>query len=172
MHVWLDPRNAAILSSAIAAALIDADPDNAATYRSNAAKLEADLAALEQSLRERIEPVHDRPFVVFHDAYQYFEARFDVNAVGSITVSPEIQPGAARLKELQDTIARVQASCVFSEPQFEPRLVRTVTEGTDAKSGVLDPLGAEIPAGPDHYSELLESLAGSLVECLGGTEAG
>ncbi len=172
MHVWLDPRNAAVMARAIADALIAADPANAPAYRANLAQLQANLTDLEQALGERLEAIHDRPFVVFHDAYQYFETRFDVMAVGSITVSPEVQPGAARLRELRHTIEEVGAHCVFSEPQFEPRLVETVTEGTDAKPGTLDPLGAELPAGPGQYFALMEGMAGSLIGCLGGPEAG
>ncbi len=171
-HVWLDPRNAAVMARAIADALIAADPANAPAYRANLAQLQANLTDLEQALGERLEAIHDRPFVVFHDAYQYFETRFDMMAVGSITVSPDIQPGAARLRELRHTIEEVGAHCVFSEPQFEPRLVETVTEGTDAKSGTLDPLGAELPAGPGQYFALMEGMAGSLIGCLGGPEAG
>ncbi len=172
MHVWLDPRNAAAMARMIADALITADPANAPAYRANAARLQADLTVLEVEARERLAAVHDRPFVVFHDAYQYFEARFDVAAVGSITVSPDIQPGAARLRELRQTIESVDAHCVFSEPQFEPRLVETVTEGTDAKSGTLDPLGAALPAGPGQYFALMNAMTDSLIDCLGRPEAG
>ena len=172
MHVWLDPRNAAAMARMIAEALIAADPQNTPAYRANAARLDADLAALERTLRERLAPVRERPFVVFHDAYQYFEDRFDVNAVGSITVSPDIQPGAARLRELRQTLAATQARCVFSEPQFEPRLVETVVEGTDARSGILDPLGAALSAGPSQYFQLMEAMAGSLIDCLGKSESG
>jgi len=172
MHIWLDPRNGTAMAGSIAAALIEADPDNASIYRSNLARLDAGLAALENSIDESIEAVRETPFVVFHDAYQYFESRFDVNAVGSITVSPETQPGAARLRELRETIASTGARCVFSEPQFEPRLLETVVEGTDVAPGVLDPLGAELAAGPDLYFELMRGMADSLVDCLGGRDAG
>ncbi len=172
MHVWLDPRNAAAMAQVVAEALVAADPENAPAYRANAARLDADLAALEHALEERLATVRDRPFVVFHDAYQYFEGRFAVNAVGSITVSPDIQPGAARLRELRQTLAATQARCVFSEPQFEPRLVETLVDGMEAESGVLDPLGAELPAGPGQYFLLMNTMADSLIDCLGGPEAG
>ncbi len=172
MHVWLDPRNAAAMARMIAEALIAADPNNAPAYRVNAARLDADLTALEHALGRRLEPVRERPYIVFHDAYQYFEARFGVNAVGSITVSPDRQPGAARLRQLRQTLTETRARCVFSEPQFEPRLIETVIEGTEARPGVLDPLGAAIPAGPGQYFRLMESMAASMIECLGGSEAG
>ncbi len=166
MHLWLDPRNGAAMARSITTVLIEADPDNAPVYRSNLARLNAGLSDLERSIGESLEAVRETPFVVFHDAYQYFERRFDVNAVGSITVSPENQPGAARLRELQGTIAATDARCVFSEPQFEPRLLNTIVEGTEARAGVLDPLGSAIPAGPGQYFALLRGMADSLVDCL------
>ena len=68
--------------------------------------------------------------MVFHDAYQYFEHRFGLTAVGSITVSPEVQPSAKRLTEIRRKIAALDARCVFAEPRFQPNLVNAVIEGT------------------------------------------
>ncbi len=104
--------------------------------------------------------------VVFHDAYQYFEERFGMTAVGSITVSPEVVPGASRIRELKDKIVELDAHCVFSEPQFQPKIVFTVAEGTQANTGVLDPLGASIADGPELYFTLIRDMANSLQECL------
>ena len=105
-------------------------------------------------------------FVVFHDAYQYFEERFGLKAVGSITVSPEVVPGVKRIKELKTKIRELNAICVFSEPQFKPKLVKTVIEGTQAKTGVLDPLGATIQNGPKLYFILIHNMANNLNKCL------
>jgi zinc transport system substrate-binding protein len=113
-----------------------------------------------------LEPVKDSRFVVFHDAYQYFEQRFGMSAVGSVTVSPEVLPGAERISELHAKIKELNAVCVFSEPQFESKLVQTVTEGTDAKSGVLDPLGTGIENGPELYFTLIKNMATSFKTCL------
>ena len=107
-----------------------------------------------------------RGYVVFHDAYQYFENRFGVSAVGSITVSPEVLPGAERVAELRDKVRNLDATCVFSEPQFEPKLVMTITENTNAGTGVLDPLGASINDGPELYFTLIRNMAKSLKDCL------
>jgi zinc transport system substrate-binding protein len=166
MHIWLDPGNAEIMVDAIAEALSRADPDNAAAYARNAEALEADLDRLDERLAGKLEPVRERPYVVFHDAYHYFEHRYGLNRVGSITVSPERPPGAQRLQKIRDELAKQEAACVFAEPQFEPALVQTVVEGTGARTGVLDPLGAALEEGPQHYFELLDGLADSLVECL------
>jgi zinc transport system substrate-binding protein len=168
MHLWLDPQNAEAFAEAVVAALAEADPANAEAYRANGEALAARLDALTAELEATLEPVHDRPFVVFHDAYQYLEHRFDLNTVGSITVSPDVQPGAQRLAEIQHTIEELGAVCVFAEPQFEPRLVEVVTAGTGARPGVLDPLGADLPDGPDLYFDLMRRNARALADCLAG----
>lgn len=166
MHFWLDPMNARAFVHEIEEALVEADPENAEAYSTNAARLNERLNALMAETAKAVEPVKDRRFVVFHDAYQYFEKRFGIEASGSITVSPEALPGAARLAELKARIAELGVACVFAEPQFEPRLISVVTEGTDARSGVLDPLGADLTDGPDLYFELIRNLTTSLTECL------
>ncbi|WP_295811640.1 zinc ABC transporter substrate-binding protein ZnuA [uncultured Nitratireductor sp.] len=165
-HIWLDPENAKIMVDAIAEALGAADADNASAYAANAEKLNERIDALAAEVTTELEPVKDRPFIVFHDAYQYFEKRFGLEAAGSITVSPEVIPGAQRVDEIRTKVSELDAACVFAEPQFEPRLVEVVTEGTDAKSGVLDPLGAEIADGKDLYFELIRAMAASLKKCL------
>lgn len=167
-HLWLDPVNAQVMVAAIADTLAAADPSHAETYRANAQATTARLDTLIADLSADLASLADTPFVVFHDAYQYFEHRFGLRAVGSITVSPETSPGAARLTEIRDRVRDQGAVCVFSEPQFEPRLVRVVVEGTDARAGVLDPLGADLADGPDLYDTLLRDLAVSLRACLEG----
>ena len=167
-HVWLDPINAKAIVHEIEEALVKADPKHASTYEANAHKMMDKLDSLTAELREELEPVHEKGFIVFHDAYQYFEQRFDVAAIGSITVSPEVMPGAERVSELREKILELNATCVFSEPQFEPKLVETLVEGTGARTGVLDPLGATLTKGPDLYFQLLRNMASSLKKCLSG----
>ena len=166
MHVWLDPENAKIMINAIEEALIEADPRNARTYQGNAANVKRDLDKLITEVDAEMSPVKGTPYVVFHDAYQYFEVRFGMKPVGSITVSPETLPGAKRVKELREKIKSLNASCVFSEPQFEPKLIATVIEGTSAGTGVLDPLGVSIKAGPEMYFTLIRNMSKSLKNCL------
>ena len=167
MHIWLDPRNAEALTAGIAAALGDADPPNASIYEANAERLRQQLDELDHSLQDRLVAVANRPYVVFHDAYQYFERRYGVRAVGALTINPTLQPSARRLLEIQGRLEQLNAACVFAEPQFEPALVETVLEGTSAKKGLLDPLGADLEAGPEQYFQLMYRLADSLVSCLG-----
>ena len=165
-HVWLDPQNAKALVHEIEEHLAEIDPSNAAKYEANAKAVMKKLDALTKEIEADLKPIRERGYVVFHDAYQYFEKRFGVSAVGSITVSPEVLPGAERVSELRDKVRSLSASCVFSEPQFEPKLVKTITENTDAGTGVLDPLGANIKDGPDLYFTLIRNMAKSLKDCL------
>ena len=166
-HLWLDPKNAEAMAGAIAAALAKVDPEHAALYAANEAKLKARLAETTAKIEAMLEPVRGARFVVFHDAYQYFEARFGMAAAGAITLNPQAQPGARGIAAVRARIAETGAACVFSEPQFEPRLVSVVIEGTGARSGVLDPIGADLADGPDLYVALLERNAEALVDCLG-----
>ncbi|HDZ73057.1 MAG TPA: zinc ABC transporter substrate-binding protein [Aurantimonas coralicida] len=165
-HVWLDPVNAKAMVGAIEATLAAVDPAHAETYAANADKLEARLDGLIATIAGNLADVKGRPYIVFHDAYQYFERRFAMPAAGSITVSPETPPGARRIAELQAKVKAVGATCVFAEPQFEPALVDVVIEGTEAKADVLDPEGAALKDGPELYFELIGNLAASLKDCL------
>ena len=165
-HVWLDPQNAKSLVHEIEEHLAEIDPSNAAKYEANAKAVMKKLDALTKEIEADLKPIRERGYVVFHDAYQYFEKRFGVSAVGSITVSPEVLPGAERVSELRDKVKSLNASCVFSEPQFEPKLVKTITENTDASTGVLDPLGTNIKDGPELYFTLIRNMAKSLKDCL------
>jgi len=166
LHFWLDPINAKAALAEIARVLVQKDPENAESYNKNVAAYEKRLDDLVVRINAEVEPVRGKPFIVFHDAYHYFEKRFDIPATGSITVSTAQAPGAQRVAEIRDKVRSLKAACVFSEPQFEPRLVSTVIEGTDAKTGVLDPLGFDIDEGPDQYIKLIENLASSLKQCL------
>ncbi|WP_439543550.1 zinc ABC transporter substrate-binding protein [Hyphomicrobium sp.] len=165
-HVWLDPENARKMVAEIARVLADADPANAETYKANAARSDAAIVALEADIARELDPVKGKPYVVFHDAYQYFERRFGLSALGSITLNPEAKPSAKRLTEIRKKLGALSASCVFSEPQFQAKLVAAVTEGTSARSGTLDPEGALVEPGPRAYETLLRNLATGLKTCL------
>lgn len=165
-HLWLDPMNAKAMAAEITTTLVAADPVNALAYQANAEALNAKLDALDKEISGIVSPVKDKPFIVFHDAYQYFENRYHVRVAGSITVSPETMPGAERIAEIHTKVADLGATCVFAEPQFQPRLVDVVLEGTKAKAGVLDPEAATLDAGPDLYFKLMRGIANNLKDCL------
>ena len=166
MHIWLDPANATAMVTHIVANLSAADPANASRYEANGAAVTQRLADLETQLKDDLAPIREHPYIVFHDAYQYFEDHYGLKPAGSITVSPERRPSAAKLSEIREKIVSTGAACVFSEPQFEPAVVSTVIEGTEARTGVLDPLGADLQPGSDAYFVLMHNLAASLKGCL------
>ncbi len=167
-HIWLDPENAKAMTVAIAAALAQADTANAPAYNANAAKEIAALDALETEIKSTLDPVKGKPFIVFHDAYQYFERRFGMTAVGSISDYTATPPSAARLEEIRNKIKSSNAVCAFREPQYSDAAVAVVTEGSAAKLGVLDPIGAKLVLGRQAYFELLRDVTKNLKDCLGG----
>jgi zinc transport system substrate-binding protein len=167
-HVWLDPGNAKAMALQVAAELGKADPANAATYKTNAEAFAASVDETATAIAAELQPVRDRPYVVFHDAYHYFEKRFGLAAVGSISDVSARAPSARRLKEIRDKLVATHAVCVFREPQYDDRVVNTVLEGTAARAGILDPLGASLTPGPEVYQQLLRNLAASLKACLAG----
>ncbi len=165
-HLWLDPFNAHLIGLHMAEVLGSIAPEHGALYRQNAAALATRLDALSARLAEELQPLRGRPFLVFHDAYQYFERRFGLVSAGAVTVSPEVPPSAQRISQIRALLAAKGAVCVFSEPQFPPRTIDSVIEGTAVRRSTLDPLGANLVAGPDLYAALLEGLARDLKACL------
>lgn len=165
-HMFLAPDNAKAIAQAAAVFLGAVDQENGPHYRYNARRLAERIDALDGELELLLEPVKNRPFIVFHDAYQYLERRYGLTAVGSVTVSAERAPGAQRLRELRRKITDAKAVCVFSEPQFQPAVVKTLVEGTRAKTAVLDPLGAGLPIEVESYFKTMGTLARALAGCL------
>lgn len=166
-HIWLDTQNAIIMTKEIAAALTEIDGVNAATYNSNASKQIAAIEKLELEIERDLKPVAGKPFIVFHDAYQYFEKRFGLSAVGSITDYSAAAASAQRLEEIRTKILNSKAVCVFKEPQYSDAAVQVVTEGSAAKINVLDPIGAGLVQGKNAYGQLLRGLTKNLTDCLG-----
>lgn len=166
-HLWLDVANAKAMARAMTATLRAADPDNAARYDANMTALAADLDALDAELRTSLTPVRDKPFIVFHDATAYFETRYGLAGAGAVTLGPERPPGARRVDALRARIAQNDIACLFTEPQFEPRLVATLTGGSRVKAAVLDPEGAALSPGPGLYFELIRGLGRAFAGCLG-----
>lgn len=165
-HIWLDPQNAMVWLDAIAASLSAQDPENAALYADNAAQAQAQLVDLQADIQAELTPLRGQKFVVFHDAYHYFEARFDVEASAAISLSDGAAPSAARLAEVRDVVKDTQAACVFTEPQFNAGLVEALQDGTALKSASLDPIGAALEPGVDMYPALLRDLAAAFSSCL------
>nr|CRH05728.1 High-affinity zinc uptake system protein znuA [Candidatus Magnetococcus massalia] len=166
-HIWLDPDNAQAMVRHIGAVLSKHDPEHASQYQHNVEQLTTRLEQLKRELAQKLAPVINRPYLVFHDAYHYFEHRFGLSAVGSITLDPERKPSAKRLMNIRAKIIESRVRCIFTEPQFEPSVVQAVIRGRHIRQGELDPLGSGLDAGPDSYFELLRSLGSNVKACLG-----
>jgi zinc transport system substrate-binding protein len=167
-HVWLDPENAKAMADAIAAALAERDPDHSAEYRHNADALKTRLGALETEISAELAGAGGKRFIVFHDGYHYFEERFGVTAVGSIVVEPDAPPTPERVSEIRQRLKDANVRCIFSEPEFDPKVIAVVTEGMPVKIASIDPLGAALQPGPDLYFDLIRAMAASIGTCLSG----
>ena len=166
MHVWLDPQNAIVMVEAIAKALSEVDRDSADIYRRNADLMIERLEALTKQISTQLAGLEQRRFIQFHDAFQYLENRFSLNAAGSITLNPERQVGAGRVQAIRQRIIDERVVCIFTEPQFEPKLVNVITEGLAIKVASLDPIGLDFLPGPDLYFSLLIRNSDALKSCL------
>ncbi len=169
-HLWLSVDNARGIVRVVARELARLDEANRARYAANARDLLARMERLRRSLRARLHGVADAPYVVFHDAYRYFEQAFGLRPAAALTVSPQRPPGARRVREIRRLIRARNIRCVFSEPQFPPGLVQTLVADTNATPGVLDPLGAALQPGPDAWFALMRGIADGLVDCLESPE--
>ena len=165
-HAWLSPQNAMTWMNVIAGQLSAADPDNAGAYFTNAAAGRAEIKVLIGEVTATLDPVRDGRFIVFHDAYQYFETDFNFPASGAISISDASDPSPARIAEIQDRIAEQGIDCVLAEPQFNPGLVATVLEGSNAQTGILDPLGSDLKLGSALYPQLIRNLSTALAGCM------
>ena len=159
-HIWLDPSNAKVIVKKITNQLSKIDKDNSSVYKANSKKLLKDLDVLIKEIKNEINK--DASFVVFHDAYQYFEKRFGINVIGALTVNPDVMPGAEQLSEIREVIEHEKAKCIFSEPQFNPNIINSIASDTGVKTGVLDPLGANINKGKGMYFQLIKDMSSSL----------
>ena len=162
-HIWLDPANAKVIVKKITNQLSKIDKDNASTYKANSKKVIKDLDGLIKEVKNEINK--DASFVVFHDAYQYFEKRFGLSVIGALTVNPDVMPGAEQLSEIREVIEHEKAKCIFSEPQFNPNIINSIASDTGVKTGVLDPLGANIDKGKNMYFDLIKDMSNSLKGC-------
>jgi len=164
-HAWLSPDNARIWLNLIASQLSIVDPENAGTYFANAAAGRLEIEALKAEVNSLLEPVRGKKFIVFHDAYQYFEEAFKISASGAISLGDASKPSPARIAEIQGRIEEESIDCVLSEPQFNKGLVATVMAGSNANTNVIDPLGVGLKPGPNLYNELIRDMTKTLVDC-------
>ena len=163
VHLWLDPINAKIMVKEIAHVLSDVDPSNAKKYNNNANKT---LLKLDRMVLDIKKSINKRArFITFHDAYQYFEKRFEVASMGALTVNTDVQPGAKQISEIRKHVKEENIKCIFSEPQFNPKIIKVIAESTNIKTGVFDPLGSSFKPGKSLYFSLINDLSKNLSGC-------
>ena len=162
-HIWLDPINAKIILTEMVEHLIENDEKNSSIYKSNLGKALKDIDKLIKDVKAELNK--DISFIVFHDAYQYFENRFNVTVLGAFTVNTDVMPGAEQLSEIREIIEHDKVSCIFSEPQFNPDIINAVAKDMDIKTGVLDPLGATLDPGKGLYFKLIKNMSKSFKGC-------
>lgn len=167
-HIWLSPDNAAAMVRHLTQRLIELDDTHSEIFRKNSRNLLNRLHTFDNELSSQLKPIANTPYIVFHDAYQYFEAHYDMHTVGTVNISPEQLSGARHVHRLRQTIKERGARCLFTEPHFEPKLVHTLVEDLAVKTGELDPLGKQLTPGPDCYFTLMRGLADNLLDCLSG----
>ena len=164
-HIWLDPLNAQKITQYLIQILSKFDPENSQTYHSNGKKTILRLSDLNIQLETKMSSVSSKPYIVFHDAYQYFEKRYQLNPIASVTVSSGTSTSVGRLIDIRKKIKIKKVLCIFTEPQFSPKLVQTVISGTAVKKGILDPIGTRISPGPEMYFTLLNNISHSISTC-------
>ena len=162
-HIWLDPINAKVILNEMVEHLIENDPKNEAKYKSNLDEALKDIDKL--TIDVMTELSNSVSSIVFHDAYQYFEKRFNVNILGAFTVNTDVMPGAEQLAEIREVIEHDKVACVFSEPQFNPDIIKAVAKDMNIKTGVIDPLGATLNPGKDLYFSLIKNMSASFKGC-------
>jgi zinc transport system substrate-binding protein len=167
-HLWLLPANARVIAARMAADLSLADPANAARYQANLAAFGARLEALDQRLQARLSGLSGKPYFVFHEAYDYFEAAYGLEHAGVFSVASEVQPGARHVAAMRARLEQAGPACVFSEPPMRPRLAETLTAGLPVTLAELDTMGGALAVDASGYESLLENLAGELAGCLEG----
>ena len=162
-HIWLDPMNAKVILFEMSKHLIENDPKNEVAYRANLSKAYKEIDKLTANVSSEL--TNSVASIVFHDAYQYFEKRFDVNILGAFTVNTDVMPGAEQLAEIREIIEHDKVACVFSEPQFNPDIIKAVARDMNIKTGVVDPLGATLNPGKNLYFDLIKNMSSSFKGC-------
>lgn len=165
-HIWLSPKAGEQIAEQIAERLSQQLPEQKAKIAENLANFKATLATKNSEIAKQLEPVKSKGYYTFHDAYGYFEDAYGLKSLGSFTINPTVAPGAKTLNAIKKSIAQKQAQCLFAEPQFTPKVIESLSKGTSAKVGQLDPLGAKIELSREAYPQFLQSLADQFSDCL------
>ncbi|WP_241824039.1 MULTISPECIES: zinc ABC transporter substrate-binding protein ZnuA [unclassified Salinivibrio] len=165
-HLWLGPDTTRVAAQAITAALIEAAPDKAAIYRANLNRFNTQLTQTVADIEDELSTHMQSGYFVFHDAYGYFETAFGLEKTGHFTVDPSQKPGAKTLVTIRRGLLNHDATCIFTEPQFNPALIDAVTRHNDVNVLELDPLATSIQVTPDAYQVFLKDMGNRFARCL------
>jgi zinc transport system substrate-binding protein len=165
-HIWLSPFNASKMVQYISEILIKYDPENTKQYRTNTQQTLQRIQQLDQKISRQLSQLSSRPYVVFHDAYQHFEQHYQLNSIAAVTLSPDRLPGARHIRDIRKKIKALNVICIFNETQFSSQLINTISEGSNVKTGSLDPLGATLTPGADAWFDLMQNLSNAISGCL------
>lgn len=166
LHLWLNPQNAIAMSHEIARVLGEIDPKHKTAYEQNTSSLIKRIQTTDEHIRQQLEPLRERPYLSFHDAWQHFDTHYGLNFAGAVTLDASRLPGARHIQDIHQIIEQKRAVCLFQEPQFSPSMIKTLTENSTIKIGKLDPLGMTLPLNENTYISLLQNAADSFEYCL------
>jgi len=161
-HIWLDPRNAVLISQVLAARLAQLQPESAAVFNTNAQRFAASVQQLDHQLVQQLESVREVGFAVYHEGYGHFVGRYGLHQVAYVTYSPERRPGAKHLQELREVLAK-EGQCLFMEPYYKAQGMEEMAKKLNLRIGLLDPIGEQQVSS---YQQLLQQLSQSFLTCL------
>ena len=165
-HVWYSPEISRIVAQKVADKLIVQFPNKQERIVRNLAEFNRTLSLQSDKIKAQLAPFNDKGFFVFHDAYGYFNDAYGLNQTGYFTINPLVAPGAKTLAHIKEEITEHRVRCLFTEPQFTPKVVESLSKNADVNVGRLDPMGEAVELGPNSYANFLQFTADSYAECL------
>jgi zinc transport system substrate-binding protein len=166
-HIWMDPLQAIAIGRRMAEVLSEIDPAQSARWRRNAEQLAAALKREDDNLRRELSAAAPlRQYLIAHDAYRYFESRYGLQHIAALADNAEQPAGARNLLHVQQLLDEGAIGCVFREPQYEPKVLRTLLRGHQPRVVVLDPMAIDIATTPAGIVEFYRELGRAAVSCL------
>ena len=163
-HIWLSPQNAVAIVATINDLLGKKFPDKKEFFEKNTNNFEASLKSLNITIRERLEEIKHKGFLVAHDGYRHFVDFYDLNQLGIVDLTDDISPSAKHKGNLNKLIDKT--SCIFTDPQHTSKVANQLAKKFNINSRELDLMGHNIPLGKNSYIDFLSKLSETVVECL------
>ena len=141
-HAFQDLSNGRLYVKAIAAALEGVAPKDAGAIAARAAKLDAEMTALDAEIKAKLSalPAPNRRILTAHDAFHYFAKAYGLEILSIQGASTETEPSVADLAEIARQAKSGQVKAIFLENMSNPTLAKTIS----TESGV--PVGGELVA--------------------------